>query len=94
MAVYFIGYDLTRKQFQNYENLIAAIKAYKTYWGNLDSTWLIETTQSSSQIRDNLRQHIHNDDRLLVARLQGEAAWTGNFSNTASDWLKNTLPRA
>ncbi|MCA7985175.1 MULTISPECIES: hypothetical protein [Burkholderia] len=94
MAVYFIGYDLTRKQFQSYENLISAIKAYKTYWGNLDSTWLIESTQSCSQIRDNLKQHIHSDDRLLVIRVQNEAAWTGSFSDTASEWLKNTLARA
>ncbi|MBU9661865.1 hypothetical protein KTF22_08170 [Burkholderia multivorans] len=94
MAVYFIGYDLTRKQFQNYENLITAIKAYGVYWGNLDSTWLIETAQSSTQIRDNLKQHIHTDDRLLVIRVQGEAAWTGSFSDSASDWLKKTLARA
>ncbi|MCA8349177.1 hypothetical protein [Burkholderia cepacia] len=94
MAVYFIGYDLTRKQFQNYENLIDAIKAYGVYWGNLDSTWLIETGQSSDQIRDNLRRHIHSDDRLLVVRVQHDAAWCGSFGAKASDWLKTTLPRA
>lgn len=94
MAIYFVGYDLTKKPFQNYENLIAAIKKYGTYWGNLDSTWLISTTQNSEQVRDSLKQHMHKDDRLLVIKLAPEAAWSGTFSDTAVKWLRDNIPNA
>jgi hypothetical protein len=94
MAFYFVGYDLTKKHIQQYENLIAAIKGYGIFWGNLDSTWLVETHQTAAQVRDNLWQHMHRDDRLLVIKLTNEAAWNGTFSQKASDWLKENLPRA
>ncbi|MBN3851995.1 SinR family protein [Paraburkholderia sp. Ac-20340] len=94
MAIYFVGYDLTKKPFQNYENLIAAIKGYEVYWGNLDSTWLISTNHTAEQIRNNLVQHIHKDDRLLVAKIAPEAAWTDSFSDTAKQWLRNAIPGA
>jgi hypothetical protein len=37
-----------------------------------------------------LQQYIDSNDELLVAKLSGEAAWTG-FSDKCSNWLKENL---
>ncbi|KFX64250.1 hypothetical protein KBK24_0121685 [Burkholderia sp. K24] len=94
MSVYLVGYDLTKKQIQQYDNLFAAIKAYGTWWHGLDSTWMVVSSDTAAQIRDNLQRHMHSDDRLLVIRVSGESAWTTSFSSEAQDWLRQQLPNA
>jgi hypothetical protein len=89
MNTYLIGYDLD-KPGQVYKDLIDKIKSFGTWWHCLDSTWLIKSSLSAKAIRDTLNTIIDNNDKLLVARLSGEAAWTG-FIADCSDWLKNNL---
>lgn len=91
MALYQISYDL-RKQ-RNYEALFECIKAYGAWCHALESTWVISTSQSAAQVRDNLRLAMDGDDGLLVTRLSGEAAWYG-LSETISTWLKAQLASA
>jgi hypothetical protein len=92
MSVQMIGYDLNRPRGEaDYPELIDAIKRkYPTYWHHLDSTWLVKTSESSKSIRDLLRRYIDDGDELLVAKLDGEAAWAG-FGEQASKWLKDNL---
>lgn len=89
MKSYLIGYDLN-KTGQDYETLIEQIKKLGTWWHHLDSTWIVKSDLTAVQIRDNLKPYIDDNDELLVARLSGEAAWTG-FSERGSKWLKNNL---
>lgn len=89
---YIIGYDLMRPG-QSYDSLFEAIKSYRTHWHMLDSTWLIRTARSAAEVRDHLMQHIDGNDKLIVARLSGEAAWYG-FSDDGSNWLKQQLQAA
>lgn len=89
MKSYLIGYDLNNPG-QDYEELIEAIKLYSPWWHHLDSTWIIKTDDDAKTIRDHLKAYIDKNDELLVARLSGEAAWTG-FNKKGSDWLKNNL---
>jgi hypothetical protein len=88
MKVYQISYDL-RKQ-RNYEALYELIRSYGGYCHALGSSWLITTQQSATQVRDYLSQALDQDDRLLVTRLQGEAAWIG-LEDELSHWLKEQL---
>lgn len=87
MPNYIVGYDLNSPG-QNYKELHEAIKAYGYYYHVLSATWLIKTTQTAAQVRDNLKQHIDSNDKLLVMRLSGEGAWTGGLDN---EWLKKFL---
>ncbi|WP_448099124.1 hypothetical protein [Luteibacter yeojuensis] len=91
MALYQISYDL-RKQ-RNYDALYERIKAYGKWCHALESSWVISTSQSAVQVRDNLRQAMDGDDGLLVTRLSGEAAWYG-LNETISTWLKKQLESA
>lgn len=90
MSTYMIGYDLN-KPGQNYDDLYEAIKNQgSTWWHHLDSTWIIVSTKTAVDIRDNLSKYLDSNDKLLVAKLSGEAAWKG-FSDKGSDWLKKNL---
>ena len=89
MKTYIIGYDLNRPG-QDYADLITAIKSYGNWWHHLDSTWIIQTNESASQVRDKLIPYLDANDELLVVGSSGEGAWTG-FNEKGSKWLKDNL---
>jgi hypothetical protein len=84
-SCYVISYDLSEPE-QNYEDLIEAIKDYGTWWGHLESTYIVKDSGPSSDIRDNLIQYIDSDDSLLVAKLSGGWAESG-IDESGTDWL-------
>ena len=89
MSVFVVTYDL-HQQGQNYVGLIQKLKAYPTHWHAQGSVWIIETGQSAAQVRDNLRPCLDANDKLIVAKLEGEAAWVG-YSDEITKWLKDRL---
>lgn len=90
MKTYIIGYDLNREG-QDYDALIDKIKSTANgWWHHLDSTWIIKSTLSASQIRDILKPLIDSNDELLVASLSGESAWAG-FTEKGSQWLRDNI---
>jgi hypothetical protein len=91
MNVQFVSYDL-RKPGQDYAGLFEAIKALGSWWHCLESVWLVNTSQTSSQIRDALRPHLDANDAMVVAALGGNWAALG-LSNDCADWLRQNLAR-
>jgi hypothetical protein len=87
-----VSYDL-HKQGQNYTDLIAKLKTYAAHWHVQQSVWIIGTTKSAAEVRDDLKAALDANDKLIVARLQGEAAWYGYGANI-DDWLKAQLQKA
>ena len=91
MAIYMIGYDLQPSKEEDYENLFTALEGIGSgYWDCLDSTWLVITEKTASQIRDGLKQHLKDGDRLLVMRYAEDAAWLG-FKDECQTWLEDKL---
>ncbi len=89
MAIYMIGYDLHPSSEGDYERLFAAIEPIGSgYWDCLASTWLVITDRTPTEIRDELKQHLKDDDRLLVARCGEGAAWLG-FKDDCRTWLED-----
>lgn len=87
---FLISYDLLRPG-QNYAKLYEAIKDLAAgWWHQIDSTWIIRHHENTISIRDSLMPFIDQNDKLIVLRLSGEAAWKG-FDSTGSQWLKNYL---
>jgi hypothetical protein len=89
MSTFLIGYDLN-KTGKDYKALTDEIKKLGAWWHHLDSTWLVISSLTASQIRDKLKPFIDSDDELLVVLSSGVGAWTG-FNQSGSDWLKNNL---
>ncbi len=92
MATYIVTYDLLQSG-QNYKCLHGKLEAYPTHWHMQQSVWLIETSQTAAQVRDNLLSCLDSNDKLLVAKLSGEAAWSG-YSAKITEWLKGRLEPA
>ena len=91
MAIYMIGYDLQPSKEEDYENLFTALEGIGSgYWDGLDSTWLVITEKTATQIRDELKQHLKDGDRLLVMRYGEGAAWLG-FKDECQTWLEDKL---
>jgi hypothetical protein len=92
MAIYMIGYDLHPKQGETYEKLIEAIENVGTArWHCLESTWLVATTKTAAEIRDELWNHMRGDDRLLVVQYAPPyTAWIG-FSGDCAGWLTTNM---
>jgi hypothetical protein len=92
MPVYMIGYDLHPSEGERYGQLYAALEAMGTagYWDCLDSTWLLITEKTATQIKDELKQYLKDGDRLLVMRYGEGGAWYG-FKDDCQTWLEDNL---
>lgn len=94
MATYLIMFDLNKEgagYSAAHKKLTDRLSAlFPTFWKNLDSTWIVVTSLTVVQIRDDLRGYIDSNDELLVVKSGGVGAWVG-FSDDASKWLKDYL---
>ena len=91
MAIFMIGYDLHAHRAGNYEALFSTLESIGTgYWDCLNSTWLVVSEKAAAEIRDELKQHLEDGDRLLVMRYDKDAAWLG-FEGDCRTWLEDKL---
>lgn len=88
MNSYIISYDLMSPS-KDYSSLISAIKSYGTYAKVLESCWIIKSSNSSATIRTHLTSYMDSDDKIFVAKLTGEAAWSNVLCT--DDWIKNNI---
>jgi hypothetical protein len=73
MSLYWIGYDLDEPG-QNYNDVLKRL----TVLGAkrvLKSDWLLSHSAAAGAIRDDLRRFLDANDRIIVAKLTGTAAW-------------------
>ncbi len=90
MPTLMIGYDLNRPG-QDYADLIARIKSRGAWWHHLDSTWLVDTALTATQMRDDLKGSIDSDDELLVINVSDDAWATCGINNSGNQWLNDHL---
>ncbi|ENZ0175286.1 hypothetical protein ACF958_004121, partial [Providencia rettgeri] len=83
MSSYLISYDLIKNK--DYEKIYDAIKSFGTWARVTESVWVITSDLSSTEIRDNLSEHMDSDDRLLVLKSSGVAAWRN--VRCSNEWL-------
>lgn len=91
MAAYIVTYDL-KKSGQNYTCITGKLEKYPAYWHMQGSVWIIESTKTAAQIRDDLVACLDQNDNLFVGKLSGEAAWQG-FTTKGTNWLKSLLEK-
>lgn len=91
MKTYLISYDLVgNENITDYKRLIEMIKT-ATYWAKpLKSVWLVKSTLSSAQIRDQLRTVVDNNDKLLVIEITNN--WGSyNLPKDVTDWMQKGM---
>jgi hypothetical protein len=90
MSTYLVGYDLD-KPGQDYSDLVESIKGLGPWWHHLDSTWLVVSDLDYKQVRNQLKQYLDTNDKLLVINVSNDdAAWSG-FNKKGSQWIKDNL---
>jgi hypothetical protein len=89
MPAFLITYDIHKGDSEQYRDLIDAIKAYRTWARVTESSWIVVTEDDASAIRDNLSQHMDDEDRLFVLKSGVAAAWKN--VRCKSSWLKKWL---
>ncbi len=89
MKTFLISYDLIGQR--DYPELIEAIKQYPFWAKPLESLWLIKTNETAAQVRDYLKSHIDDDDKLFVIDVTGTGWATYNISQRITDWMKSNL---
>lgn len=87
MAALLIGYDLNRPG-QNYTSLIKEIKALGSCSCPLESTWVVKTPKTVSQVRDLLSGYVDRNDELLVMDVTDTSWASYNLDQDVAAWLK------
>jgi hypothetical protein len=70
--LHIVSYDLIKRK--DYPELINRLKQY-TSLKILLSVWLVRTTATAKDVRDELNRYIDADDRLFVGEMAKNAAW-------------------
>lgn len=88
--VYLITYDLN-KAGQNYDKLYEAIKAFGGWWHYLDSTWLVSTNLSATQMRDLIIEHmaVDKNDYLFIVKIT--KTYDGWLPEDAWTWIRKHI---
>lgn len=86
MSKYLVDY-VSDTPDKSYKDLTAAITKYS--WVSLgDSSWVVSTSFTASQIRDDLKRCIDGGDSLFVAEIEG--GWASyHLPPNVAQWLKN-----
>lgn len=87
MNALLVGYDLNRPG-QDYGELVKFLKAQTSWWHALDSTWIVVTSRSTSELRDEIKRFIDSNDEVLVMNVTGDAWASFGFSDEINKWLK------
>lgn len=85
MTTYVVSYDLIKVK--DYARITAAIEAYGNWCKPLESLYIIETTQTCTQVRDRLQGFIDSDDRLLVIQCDLNNWASLNLSSEVNQWM-------
>lgn len=83
--IYCVSYDL-RKNDKDYEGLNNKLKDSLSWWHYLESTWLIYTNESASQLWNRLSESIDKDDHILIIQVTND--YQGWLPEKAWEWIR------
>lgn len=84
MTVRAINYDLKNGDMDDYQDLFVAIKSLGSVHHAQGSFWLVKTDKTSVQIRDLLKGHLKQGDKLMVSAFDN---WASAQMSDAAKWL-------
>lgn len=84
-----VNYDLSSPG-QEYHALISYLKTYKNYTRPTESSFLILTNVSVSDLRDEALKYLDSNDKFLAIKVTGIASWH-NLTSETSQWIHGNL---
>lgn len=89
MTIFNISYDLTAPG-RDYEDLIDKIKELGNWAHPVQSTWLVDTNMSLTDVRSSLVAIMDSNDKLIVTTCSKGAAWQKLHPDVVA-WIKEKL---
>lgn len=87
-----ISYDVpTENSDVIYEKIIQRIKQYGFWAKPLESVWIIKTSKTANEVRDELIQFSAPNIKLFVVDVTSSFWASFNISDKVTDWLKNNI---
>jgi hypothetical protein len=62
------------------------MKSFRAWCPLLESLWLVCTTKTAGQVRDDLMRLVDRNDEVATFDVTGDA-WATNFSDERTEWL-------
>jgi hypothetical protein len=87
--LYVVSYDL-KKPGKDYIGLWEQLQHSPNWWHYLESTWLIVTSESPSQVYNRLAAHLDSGDRILIIEAGNHIY--GWLSKEAWEWIYREIP--
>ena len=85
-----VSYDLVGGQARDYAGLHAELM--KTgWWHHLESTWILDTSETPDQMYERLMPYLHEHDRVLVLSLPAGIGRQGWLPADGWTWIRRVL---
>lgn len=90
MRTYLISYDLgLPENHSSYIELASRIKSFHPNWARpVKSVWIVKSDKNARQIRDQIKQGLDQNDKVIIVELKGSSWGTYNISKEVTDWLR------
>jgi hypothetical protein len=94
MNTLLISYDLGQPETSgDYGKIGKYLRTFASYLKPLESFWMVQTTKSAAQVRDDLLTLLDANDKLLVMDITVHAMASVGLSNIY-DWVQSELQLA
>ncbi len=75
----------------DYTALSAYLKKLYSSWARpVKSVWIIKSSKTAGEIRDEIKTALDTNDKLIVVKLSGNWA-TYNITKDVTDWMKKNI---
>jgi len=90
MRSYLVSYDLSAPS-RDYTLLVKALKSYSSCVKVLESVWLISTSHTAAEVRNQLKSRVDSDDKLVVVAVKRGWATYNVDTSKVTAWMRNHI---
>jgi len=90
MNAFAVTYDLRAKRKPDYKGVFKELKLCTRWWHYLESTWLVMTDETASELWERLRPHVHSRDSVLIIEVRDNVS--GWLPEKAWAWINRNVP--
>jgi len=87
--LYVVSYELATQLFRNTSAFTDEIQRSRSWMHYIDNTWIISTDETIEQLYSRLREHLIDQDLLLIMNTDGISA--GWLPEEAWNWIQERI---
>ncbi|WP_234498139.1 hypothetical protein [Vibrio maritimus] len=91
MTVYLISYELSNSD-EKYKSIHSAMRIMGVYNHIMESTWLLSTPLSASQVGGKLTSYLDNNDKMFISKVSAnECEFQGWLDEETWKWIREHI---